>query len=132
VRTLYLIKHGAPEIRPGVSAHDWPLSEAGRVQALALAKQLATRALDVIVTSEDAKAVETGRVIAKALQLPLRRGLGLHEQPGLHTTIVGTRNPEHLRANIRAAIQGPLPPEVVNKAKRRLAEAGAVSHAVAS
>jgi aryl-alcohol dehydrogenase-like predicted oxidoreductase len=51
--------------------------------------------------------------------------------PGLHTTIVGTRNPEHLRENIRAAIRGPLPPDVVNKAKRRLAEVGALSQAVA-
>jgi aryl-alcohol dehydrogenase-like predicted oxidoreductase len=52
--------------------------------------------------------------------------------PGLHTTIVGTRNPEHLRENIRAAIRGPLPPEVVRTAKRRLAAAGAVSQAIAS
>jgi aryl-alcohol dehydrogenase-like predicted oxidoreductase len=52
--------------------------------------------------------------------------------PGLHTTIVGTRNPEHLRENIRAASRGPLPPEVVNKAKRRLAEVFALAQAVAS
>jgi aryl-alcohol dehydrogenase-like predicted oxidoreductase len=52
--------------------------------------------------------------------------------PGLHTTIVGTRNPEHLRENIRAAIRGPLPPDVVNTAKRRLAAVGAVSQALAS
>jgi aryl-alcohol dehydrogenase-like predicted oxidoreductase len=52
--------------------------------------------------------------------------------PGLHTTIVGTRNREHLRENIRAARKGPLPPEVLAQAKRRLSEAGAVAQAIAS
>ena len=43
--------------------------------------------------------------------------------PGLHTTIVGTRNLEHLKANVRAAKLGPLPPDVVAEAKRRLSQA---------
>jgi aryl-alcohol dehydrogenase-like predicted oxidoreductase len=44
--------------------------------------------------------------------------------PGLSTTIVGTRNLEHLRDNIRAAKKGPLPADVLTEAKRRLAKAG--------
>jgi aryl-alcohol dehydrogenase-like predicted oxidoreductase len=44
--------------------------------------------------------------------------------PDLDTTIVGTRDPGHLQANIDAAIKGPLPADVVAEAKRRLAEAG--------
>jgi aryl-alcohol dehydrogenase-like predicted oxidoreductase len=44
--------------------------------------------------------------------------------PNLDTTIVGTKSAEHLQANIDAALKGPLPPEVVEEAKRRLAEAG--------
>ena len=52
--------------------------------------------------------------------------------PGLSTTIVGTRNLEHLHGNIRAAKQGPLPSDVVVEAKRRLTAAGAVSEAVGS
>jgi len=44
--------------------------------------------------------------------------------PNLDTTIVGTRSVDHLQANIDAALKGPLPPEVVEEAKRRLAEAG--------
>ncbi len=43
--------------------------------------------------------------------------------PGLHTTIVGTRNLEHLRANVRAAKLGPLPAEIVAETKRRLTQA---------
>jgi broad specificity phosphatase PhoE len=80
VRTLYLIKHGAPQIRTDVCAHEWSLSEHGRAQARALAQRLATRELAAVVTSEEPKAVETGRVIAEALDVRLRRGLGLHEQ----------------------------------------------------
>jgi len=47
--------------------------------------------------------------------------------PGLHTTIVGTSNLEHLRANVRAANLGPLPAAVLNEAKRRLTRAAATA-----
>jgi aryl-alcohol dehydrogenase-like predicted oxidoreductase len=45
--------------------------------------------------------------------------------PDLHTAIVGTINPEHLRENLRAAEEGPLPPDLCAEVKRRLASAGA-------
>ncbi|MGD0678108.1 MAG: aldo/keto reductase [Polyangiaceae bacterium] len=41
--------------------------------------------------------------------------------PGLSTTIVGTKNLDHLQENIRAAKKGPLPADVLAEAKRRLA-----------
>jgi aryl-alcohol dehydrogenase-like predicted oxidoreductase len=44
--------------------------------------------------------------------------------PDLHTTIVGTINPRHLRDNLNALQKGPLPPDVYAEAKRRLAAAG--------
>jgi aryl-alcohol dehydrogenase-like predicted oxidoreductase len=44
--------------------------------------------------------------------------------PDLHTTIVGTRDVGHLQANIAAALKGPLSPDLVDEAKRRLDEAG--------
>jgi aryl-alcohol dehydrogenase-like predicted oxidoreductase len=40
--------------------------------------------------------------------------------PDLDTTIVGTANPDHLRANLDALAKGPLPPDVLAEAKRRL------------
>ncbi len=40
--------------------------------------------------------------------------------PDLDTTIVGTANPEHLRQNLDAARKGPLAPDVMAEAKRRL------------
>jgi aryl-alcohol dehydrogenase-like predicted oxidoreductase len=42
----------------------------------------------------------------------------------LDTTIVGTKSPEHVRANVAAAKRGPLPPDVVAEAKRRLSSTG--------
>ena len=46
--------------------------------------------------------------------------------PGMHTTIVGTKNPEHLAENVRIAEKGALPDEVYEEAKRRLTAAGEV------
>ena len=44
--------------------------------------------------------------------------------PDLDTTIVGTVNAAHLQANIDALEHGPLPPDLYEEAKRRLAAAG--------
>ena len=51
--------------------------------------------------------------------------------PQMDTTIVGTKNPEHLMENLRAAEAGPLTPQVYTEAKKRLAAAGQVPEAVA-
>src|ERR1700677_487530 len=39
--------------------------------------------------------------------------------PDLHTTIVGTNDPEHLAANVAAVSRGPLPPDVYAAARAR-------------
>jgi aryl-alcohol dehydrogenase-like predicted oxidoreductase len=44
--------------------------------------------------------------------------------PDLHTNIVGTINPLHLRQNVDVVRQGPLPPQVYAEAKRRFDAAG--------
>jgi aryl-alcohol dehydrogenase-like predicted oxidoreductase len=43
--------------------------------------------------------------------------------PDVHTVIVATLNPDHLRDNLNAAARGPLPPDVLEEAKRRLVAA---------
>jgi aryl-alcohol dehydrogenase-like predicted oxidoreductase len=45
-------------------------------------------------------------------------------EPALDTTIIGTKNLDHLRDNVAAARKGPLPPDMVAKAKRRLDATG--------
>ena len=49
-----------------------------------------------------------------------------YTHPDLHTTIVGTVNPEHLQDNIDALLKGPLPADVYAEAKRRLSDAGSI------
>jgi len=49
--------------------------------------------------------------------------------PGLHTTIVGTKKPEHLAENIKAVQAGSLSPDVYAEAKRRLTAVGQVPEA---
>jgi aryl-alcohol dehydrogenase-like predicted oxidoreductase len=44
--------------------------------------------------------------------------------PDLHTTIVGTSNADHLRANLAVAELGPLPGDLYEEAKRRFTAAG--------
>ncbi len=44
--------------------------------------------------------------------------------PALHTTIIGTKSLDHLQDNIKAVEAGPLAPDVLAEAKRRLATAG--------
>jgi aryl-alcohol dehydrogenase-like predicted oxidoreductase len=44
--------------------------------------------------------------------------------PDMHTTIVGTQNPAHLKENLAAAEKGPLPAHVYAEAKRRLDSIG--------
>jgi aryl-alcohol dehydrogenase-like predicted oxidoreductase len=45
-------------------------------------------------------------------------------EPTLDTAIIGTKNVDHLRGNVAAALKGPLPADVVEEAKRRLSAAG--------
>jgi aryl-alcohol dehydrogenase-like predicted oxidoreductase len=47
--------------------------------------------------------------------------------PDLDTTIVGTKDVAHLHDNVATAIRGPLPEDLVQEAKRRLAAAGSRS-----
>ncbi len=44
--------------------------------------------------------------------------------PALDTTIIGTKNLDHLRENVAAALKGPLPADIVVEAKRRLDATG--------
>ena len=41
----------------------------------------------------------------------------------VHTAIIGTTNPDHVRANIEAAARGPLPEETIDKLREAFVEA---------
>ncbi|GGK12509.1 phosphoglycerate mutase [Deinococcus malanensis] len=77
-RTLHLVKHGQPYILAGVPAHEWQLAEGALTGLPGLISRLRP-VPDVVVSSEEAKAVSTGQGLAAALGVPSRRMLGLHE-----------------------------------------------------
>ena len=76
---LLLVKHALPDIQPDVPARTWRLGEQGRKQSERLAEALRPYAPDVVITSDEPKAVETGQIVAEALGLPRRTAPDLHE-----------------------------------------------------
>ena len=76
---LLLVRHAQPEIQPDVPSNRWALNGQGRQQAVHTAEQLRAYRPEIIITSEEPKAVETGEIIADALDLSCRSAPGLHE-----------------------------------------------------
>src|SRR5262245_20009706 len=77
--TLILIRHSQSQPEPERAASQWPLTEEGRRRCIALAARLAASEPDVIVTSRERKAGETGALVAARLGLPVTEAEGLHE-----------------------------------------------------
>jgi broad specificity phosphatase PhoE len=76
---LILIRHAAPQSDSTIPASDWRLSHAGRESCRDLAEQLKAYNLDLLVSSIEAKAVETARLTAQHLDIPSEIAFGLHE-----------------------------------------------------
>jgi broad specificity phosphatase PhoE len=77
---LVLVKHARPEVDPARPSREWTLGVEGLQGSLRLAERLRPLDLDLVVSSVEPKAVETGRIVAKALDLPYQSGHDLHEQ----------------------------------------------------
>ncbi|PNY82209.1 histidine phosphatase family protein [Deinococcus koreensis] len=103
-RTLHLIKHGRPTIVPGVPAHEWALAEGALDGLPALVARLTPRP-DLVVSSEEPKAVATAQGLAAALGVPHRRMVGLHEQ--LRYTSPFHADPADFEAEIARFFQHP-------------------------
>lgn len=78
-RKLVLVRHSEPEIVPGVPASQWHLSDEGRQRCTWLAGCLRAYSLDLIVASQEPKAMETGQIVADILGMPLETAPDLHE-----------------------------------------------------
>ena len=76
---LVLVKHARPEVDPARPSSEWTLGVEGLEGSLRLATRLRPLDLDVIVASVEPKAAETGRIVAKELDLPFQTGHDLHE-----------------------------------------------------
>jgi broad specificity phosphatase PhoE len=82
--TLILIRHSQSQQVPERPASQWPLTEEGRQRCIALAERLAAYAPDLIVTSRERKASETGALVAARLGRPVEIADGLHEHQREH------------------------------------------------
>jgi broad specificity phosphatase PhoE len=81
-RTLFLFRHGETDWNSAgrLQGHtDTPLNAAGLVQAEALAERLRAHRLDAVVSSDLARALTTGRIVAEVLGVPLMTDHGLRE-----------------------------------------------------
>jgi len=78
MQKLFLIRHAKPIINPKQNAKDWQL-QPNQKELKTIAKQLEQQNIKRIITSHEAKAIETGRVIAQHLKLPLEQKDDLHE-----------------------------------------------------
>jgi broad specificity phosphatase PhoE len=78
-RYLILAKHSVPDIIEERPAREWQLSEQGRQRAIALGERLKTYNPVCVVSSDEPKALETGRISAAELGLPCATEAGLYE-----------------------------------------------------
>jgi broad specificity phosphatase PhoE len=76
---LILVRHAQPIIDSNKPSAEWQLSADGRNRSRELAEQLRTYQPDIVITSREPKAAETGRIIAETLGLPYETAENLHE-----------------------------------------------------
>ena len=74
-----LVKHAMPEITPQVPASLWNLSDSGRQAASLLADKAVAHLPQIVFSSLEPKAMETGLIISRKLGLPFEARRGLHE-----------------------------------------------------
>ena len=79
MNNLILVRHSEPEIQPGKPASTWRLSERGRTRARKLAQELRGFSPASIWCSKEPKAIETARILADALNVPVNVTDGLEE-----------------------------------------------------
>ncbi len=79
MQSLILVKHSLPKIEPEINAHNWVLSEEGRSRCIPLAGRLAAWSPDFVVSSPEPKALQTAKLVASRLDLPIEIEANLHE-----------------------------------------------------
>lgn len=76
---LILIRHSISAPAPNLPAHEWPLTDNGKLLCHPLAQKLAEYSPDRMLTSSEPKAVQTGQLTADKLSIPAHTFPGLHE-----------------------------------------------------
>jgi broad specificity phosphatase PhoE len=102
MRKLILVRHSQSRQDPSRPASQWELTEEGRRRCTALAEQLATYRVDLVVTSHERKAIETGSLAAARLGVPVEVAASLHEHERERAAFVPAADFEHMVANFFA------------------------------
>jgi broad specificity phosphatase PhoE len=76
---LILVRHSISRQQPGVSAHEWDLTDEGHARCKVLAERLKKFQPEVIVTSPEPKAYQTAKSIAELLGKSLETDADLQE-----------------------------------------------------
>ncbi len=76
---LILVRHSISRQQPGISAHEWDLTDEGHARCLILAERLKKFQPEIIVTSPEPKAHQTAKAIATELSKPLEIEADLQE-----------------------------------------------------
>lgn len=76
---LVLVKHARPDVDPARPSEEWTLGVDGLEGSLRLAERLRPAAIDLVISSTEPKAVETGRLLAQTLDVDWQTGHDLHE-----------------------------------------------------
>jgi broad specificity phosphatase PhoE len=92
MRTLILVKHAPPRIEPTAPASTWPLTDEGRGLCKALAEAARRFEPAFVVASREAKAAETGLLVARALRIPFTTDAGFHEHDRRGFPFLSDRN----------------------------------------
>lgn len=84
---LVLIRHSAVVVDAATPPAEWRMSDEGRRRCRALASALRMHELDLLVSSEERKAVETAQDVAKRLRIETRPAPDLdeHRRPFIET-----------------------------------------------
>jgi len=88
---LVFIRHSQTQPIPDIPSRLWRLTADGRRRCIALARQLIAYNLDVIVTSEEPKAMETGELVAQRLGILCQVKANLHEHERETAPYFGSR-----------------------------------------
>lgn len=91
MRKLILIKHAKPQVVDEVPSHEWELSEEGRQACGRLAEVVRRHDPAAIVTSQEPKAKETGRLLGQALGKPVSEFAGLREHDRSNVSLMPPR-----------------------------------------
>lgn len=82
MKSILLVRHAQPLVDPSQKASAWELTPAGHDAARVCADRLAGERPDLVVTSRERKARETGEIIAGVLGLDVLEDERLGEQGG--------------------------------------------------